>query len=226
MEDKITMVITSSNRLELLRKTIYSFLAFNTYPIEKYIIVDDSENTSFHEIIKKEFGAMFEIICNEHRIGQIASIDKAYARVKTPWIFHSEDDWQYYRQGFIEDSLKLMKAYPKILQVWLREINDTNGHPVISEVFKHENISYSYMADNFLGYHGFSFNPGLKRLSDYELIKPYGSVPFIRTPEKMARFYAPEMEISQFYWDLCYRAVILPQGSVKHIGQFARVGWD
>jgi hypothetical protein len=149
MEDKVTLVITSSNRLPLLRRTIYSFLTFNTYPISEYIIIDDSANAYCHSEIKKEFGSMFKIICNTTRIGQINSIDKAYLFIKTPWIFHLEDDWQFYRDGFIEDSLALMKADPKILQVWLREMNDTNGHPVDTKLrviagIPHHDITFDY----------------------------------------------------------------------------------
>ena len=226
--EKITFIITSSNRLDLLRKTIYSFLFYNTYPIEKYIIIDDSENKEFHSQIKKEFGAMFEIICNTVRIGQVHSIDKAYSMIKTPWIFHSEDDWLYFRSGFIEESLTLMLADQKIIQAWLRERGDTNGHPVMPTEYSLGRVSYFNMSENFIGYHGFSFNPGLKRMSDYNLIKPYHAVPYdpLSAPGKEARFYCPEMEISEFYYKLGYKAVILSRGATKHIGWNARVGWD
>ena len=39
--DKVTVVITSCGRLDLLDKTLSSFMEFNTYPIEKFIIIDD-----------------------------------------------------------------------------------------------------------------------------------------------------------------------------------------
>jgi hypothetical protein len=227
MEDKITMVITSCNRYELLKRTIYSFLEFNTHPVDKYIIVDDSGLINFHKQIQEEFGAIFQVIGNTKRIGQIRSIDYAYSLVKTKYIFHCEDDWEFYHCGFIEPSLELLKLDPKILQVWLRERNDTNGHPVLPQKYLHNGISYQFMAYGYVGYHGFSFNPGLRRLSDYELIKPYSSVPYDNTmPFKGSRFYAPEMEISEFYKNLGYKAAILENGFVKHIGDNHRVGWD
>lgn len=227
MNDKVTLVITSSNRPELLKRTIYSFMKFNSYPIEKYIIIDDSAINSFHKELESEFGAMFEIIANPVRIGQIASIDKAYSRVTTPYIFHCEDDWEFYRFAFIELSLALLNDDAKILQVWLRERNDTNGHPVEPLSYCRAGVPYQRLAYDFQGYNGFSFNPGLKRVSDYDLIKPYSSVKYDAThPAKRSKFYAPESEISQFYKDLGYRAVIPPYGFVKHIGWQARVGWD
>ena len=39
---KITMVLTSCGRNDLLEKTLDSFFKYNTYPIERYIIIEDS----------------------------------------------------------------------------------------------------------------------------------------------------------------------------------------
>lgn len=39
---RVTVVITSCGRLPGLRRTIASFLAANTYPIDRYLIVEDS----------------------------------------------------------------------------------------------------------------------------------------------------------------------------------------
>ena len=47
-------------------------------------------------------------------------IDLAYSNVDTEWIFHCEDDWEFYREGFVEDSMALLEANPEALQVWLR----------------------------------------------------------------------------------------------------------
>jgi hypothetical protein len=38
-------------------------------------------------------------------VGQINAIDQAYAHITTPYIFHSEDDWEYLCSGFVEESL-------------------------------------------------------------------------------------------------------------------------
>src|ERR1035441_5909366 len=108
MNAEITLVLTSCGRYDLLSQTLESFYKFNTYSIKEVIIVEDW-----------------------NREGQIKSIDKAYARVKTPYIFACEDDWCFYKSGFIEKSLEILEKYPKILQVWLREHNDTNGHPIV-----------------------------------------------------------------------------------------------
>ena len=42
------------------------------------------------------------LIFNENRQGQIKSVDYAYSMVETPYIFHLEDDWEFYESYFIE----------------------------------------------------------------------------------------------------------------------------
>ena len=110
---EVTVVLTSCGRLDLLSKTIKSFNKYNTYPISKFIIVDDSGDESIHEQADKLLPALLEqydhfVIFNNKRQGQIKSIDDAYSLVKTPYIFHLEDDWEFYKHSFIEHSFKLM----------------------------------------------------------------------------------------------------------------------
>ena len=57
------------------------------------------------------------IIYNETNIGQIKSIDKnIYSLVKTEFIFHCEDDWEFYSYGFIEKSINILSNNLKYLQ--------------------------------------------------------------------------------------------------------------
>ena len=100
----VTVVITSCNRIDLLKKTIESFLDYNTYPIHEFIIVEDSGIKSVNSDLIKTYPD-FNWINSGVNEGQILSIDKAYSRVKTKYIFHLEDDWETYKDGFIKDSI-------------------------------------------------------------------------------------------------------------------------
>ena len=96
IEDKpeVTLIITSCNRNNLLSKTLCSFAKFNTYPIKECIIVEDSSfilDISRLDIPHLDYP--IRVISNRKNIGQVRSIDRAYAEVKTPYIFHCEDDW-------------------------------------------------------------------------------------------------------------------------------------
>lgn len=79
-ERAVTLVITSCNRTELLFQTIQSFVKYNTYPIKRCIIVEDSSilKGTYDSEIQQFVPFPVQVIYNEVNIGQIASIDKAY----------------------------------------------------------------------------------------------------------------------------------------------------
>src|ERR1035437_182330 len=140
----ITLVIISCGRFHLLKRTIDSFNKFNTLPVREVIIIEDSGNMSVSKQIQEAWPE-YHLITNLKNIGEIASIDEAYSQVKTKWIFHVEDDWEFYRTGFMEQSLAILESNPKILQVWLREHYDTNTHPIDPEIYKVGDIMYQLM---------------------------------------------------------------------------------
>ncbi|MDO5089762.1 MAG: glycosyltransferase, partial [Leptotrichiaceae bacterium] len=114
------MVITSCGRFDLLEKTLDSFFKYNTYPIKKIIITEDStEGNRLRKLISKYKNQNFHLIVNEKREGQLKCIDKAYKEVDTEYVFHCEDDWEFLRKGFIEKSIEVIEDNPKIAIVGL-----------------------------------------------------------------------------------------------------------
>ena len=201
MPEAITVVLTSCGRWDLLAKTIESFEKFNTYPIERKVIIEDGPMPTFN------FKG-WEVMATGKRLGQVKAIDKAYQTVTTDFIFHLEDDWEFYREGFIEESLPILIAYPKIITVWLRDLADTNGHPTVigEKDFRYLSTAYNWK--------GFTWNPGLRRLSDYKRIGSYGK----HTSFNNRHPGISEFKIGQLYWRLNYKAAILKKGYVRHIG--------
>lgn len=209
----VSLVVTSCNRFDLLEKTIESFLKYNTYPISQYIVIEDSHNREKLENTLAKFkGIEFVMVHNEPQLGQMKSIDRAYSLVTSDYIFHCEDDWEFYREGFIEKSFEVLLSDDKIVTVWLRETNDTNGHAVLPELYFCKNdpsLTYRVMHQNDLlhgvYWHGFTLNPGLRRLADYQLIAPIAQ-------------YTSEGGVGNKYYELGFKAAIFPEGSVRHIG--------
>ena len=78
--------------------------------------MEDSTDKKVYQQIKKKWSKDLEIICNEKKEGQIFSIEKIYKLIETPLIFHCEDDWEFTRTGFIEDSLKIMNQDKKFFR--------------------------------------------------------------------------------------------------------------
>ena len=172
----VTTVLTSCGRLDLLERTIDSFFKCLDYPVERFILIDDSGDPEVHEQIRKNY-SQFDLILNEENIGLIKSIDKAYSKVETPFIFHLEDDWEFNRSGFMSKSIKILKANPTIMQVWLRSDKNPNGHPIEPEVFLAEDVEFKLVGTyQHSVWHGFTFNPGLRRKKEYDLIAPYDEI--------------------------------------------------
>jgi len=216
----VTMVITCCGRVDLLERTLSSFARYNTYPIKKVIIVEDSgtkqDFTKIRSIVPDA-----EIIENETNIGQIASIDKAYARVNTDYIFHCEEDWEFLNSKFIEKSFEILATNPKLFTVWLRGYHDTKNHAIMfDEKFDLPNGDHYYLMDGARKKHwcGFTFNPGLRRTSDCMIFHPYDKLEVRK--EKNGMMIMGEIDLSIYYQELGYRAAITSykEGFVKHIG--------
>lgn len=219
MKPEVTLAITSCGRMDLLEKTLESFFKYNRYPIYKTIIVDDSGGKFQKKRISKLIPGNYEFIINKKNIGQIKSIDKLYKKIKTPFIFHCEDDWEFYNSGFIEESLKVLKSNSKIFTVWLKAHNDTYGHPISSAVKYGKLKNYKLIEKNYKKiWHGFTFNPGLRRLDDYLILAPFTKQDIL-LPENN-KSIINEADLSIKYEQLGFRSVIsiLPQGYVKHTG--------
>lgn len=234
----ITGVLTSCGRYSLLQITIESFFRFNSWPIEKLIVVEDGPEIP-DEVRDRMSEYPIEWCSTGKRVGQIAAIDYAYSRVRTPYIFHMEDDWQFYQSGFMEKSLIVLESNPKCIQVWIRALNDTNGHPVCPHVFRNHGVQWKQLSFNYRGqgarwkrvffkahkhlWHGFSFNPGLRRLSDYVAIGGYG----VHAKFEPTNPGSAESALNVLYRGRdCFSAILadIDTGYIHHIGGDHHVG--
>lgn len=210
MDNTVSLVITSCDRFDLLKQTLDSFFKFNTYKLNQIIIIEDSSKEKELQKITKNYPEYeFFILSNSDKLGQLKSIDKAYSFVNSNYIFHCEDDWDFFEYGFIEKSLEILEKDKNILSVWLRDINEYNTIKFSDEIYQtNSNEKYKLVYDDIL-----SFNPGLRRLSEYTLI---GN--FAQYQNKVF-----EKSISSFYKENGFLSAILLKPSVEHIGWHRRV---
>ena len=212
---RVTLFITACNRADLLKRTLESFLKYNTYPIEKCIITEDSDQTDNNDFAISMCPFPVEIIYNGKNMGHCYSIEKGYAKITTEYIFHCEEDWEFFKPGFIEKSLEILEKDPSVITVQLRSHVNESGHMVEEE----DRGGYHYMTTFFLGvWHGFTLNPGLRRLSDYTKFAPWTE----SCKDIMWHGIVDETCLSIFYYYKGYRGATTTDkdGFVKHIG------WD
>jgi hypothetical protein len=206
----ITMVVTSCDRHDLLKKTLESFYQTTDVEPQVLIVIEDS-NAPMPDFLKDFVWRQRNLIwlTNETRCGQIYSIDRAYAEVKTDYIFHCEDDWEFVlRDNWMRESKEILDKYPTILQVSLR--GDTGWHQLINWPPYPFKIAMP-------GWHGhwggISFNPGLRRTADYKKIGSYG-----RHVAYGTHGLGHEVQLSRKLLDEGYRIADLNRTIVVHTG--------
>jgi hypothetical protein len=229
--NETTVVLTSCGRQDLLVRTLETFFQFNTAPIERVIIIEDGSDERNKTLKEKYSSDLFLWLATGQRLGQIHAIDRAYQYVRTPYVFHCEDDWEFYASGFIELSALVLQENPAWLQVYLRALTDIYGHPLEDEersagAARYRVLKHNWDAEFYGLWHGFAFNPGLRRLADYTRIGSYAAC---ATFDPEAPWEA-ERTISERYKQLGFWATILTNndaaGFVRHTGDDRHVGPD
>jgi glycosyl transferase family 2 len=224
----VTVVLTSCGRQDLLQRTLDSFLVYNTFPIRELIIVEDGDGVVNQHLARKYRDYPFTWLATDRRLGQVAAIDMAYAKVRTDLVFHCEDDWEFVRPGFVEKSVAVLNQDNHIVQVHLRALDDTQGQPVSDDAFVAEGIPYrrlvfDYDAGEWGVWHGFSWNPGLRRRRDYDLLGSFRSLDPLGTKPA----WQVERDAAAFYRDKGFSAAILAdnngRGYVRHLGEARHV---
>lgn len=167
MIEPISFTITTCNRLDLLAQTLDSFFKLNKYPIDEFIMCDDSGDDNVYSNLVSLYGDRFKIIQNKPKLGLAKSIDKLFSEAKNEYIFHCEDDWFFSgNPNFISDSLKILNEDKSIHQVWVRHQFDLE---IQLKEYKNLEGNEKYKLIPIVGqWNGYSYNPGLRRKSDYK----------------------------------------------------------
>lgn len=203
----VTIVITGCDRPDELEQTLKSLMQCDLSAIARFIVIEDSRNEQIEGIVSRclqDFPYLF--LQNEQNMGQIYSVDRAYAEIDTPYIFHCEEDWVFPSSLFIEPSKSILTARPDIHAVMLRdpsEVPQVQLRVIDRELEGLEYWEFDTKSDRRAG--SFSFNPGLRRLSDYKAHGPYAGI-------------GPERIISFHHKLLGFKLAHLKQGDVQHIG--------
>jgi hypothetical protein len=177
MNKDVTLFITSCGRKELLKKTLESFVRFNTYPIKEAILCEDSGIPNIADFCKDILPCPIVFCYNSSRIGQMKTIEKYTPLIKTDFVFHLEDDYEFFDSGFIELSFRIFDSDEKISQVLLQD--EQHMYPKIdignSLCYKvMTNLPHETSANNGDGpLTVFSWRPSLKKIEIQKMRMPY-----------------------------------------------------
>jgi hypothetical protein len=213
MKTPITFTITSCNRIDLLDKTLNSFMSINNYEINEFIMSDDSGNKEISNYLKTKYDDKFKIISNNPKVGLSKSLDNLFNSAKNEFIFHCEDDWMFdSNPNLISDSLSILTENPGIHQVSVRHSHSNPHKPVGEKQYTTTSVEYWILTQEFKSmpnqiWNGYSWNPGLRRKSDYLKMFPNGVSEF-----------GDEYECANHTRKFNYKSAILNNTSCYHLG--------
>ena len=174
--EKITVVLTSCGRWDLLTRSIDSFLTH--HEPARFILIDDSGNPEIVDRIRHRF-PFVDLIANEQRIGQHAAIDKAYSKVRTPFIVHLEDDWDFSGTMRTDEAIQLLSDDASVSAVCFVVFHELKlRHRIHSFKFMYGGQAYARMTRRaHRDWHGYSFYPTLVARATWEEYGPYANFP-------------------------------------------------
>jgi hypothetical protein len=144
---------------------------YNTYPIKEAIICEDSGIMNCVDFAVDILKIPCKIIYNEKRLGQMRSIENGLKYITTRYVFHCEDDWEFYGSGFIELSMQILQSNDRISQVLLRSY-DEYIYRYRMKIIQGDNNMYNQIVTQE-SRQIYSFNPSLRPIDVQLLNVPY-----------------------------------------------------
>lgn len=201
--DDVTICVTSCDRRDLLAETMASFTRFHAPA--RLLISEDSGEPDMLAWLAATFPAAR--VLAGRRGGLMASIDRLYAAVETPYIFHLEDDWAF--DGPVDFALarRILEEDAACSLVCVRAFDEIKArHRARSRAGRIGGAETRVIdAAAHPRWYGYSSNPGLLRHAFWERYRP------------VARFHHDALS-EQARADGLHMTFLLP-GVARHIGE-------
>ncbi len=199
---RMLTLVTSCGRLDLLARTVGSFMMNQHQPV-KIVVHEDDPKVERGDCLIGGDWIMTELTGG---VGQHKSIEKVLQFFSTAkYYVHLEDDWEFHNTyDWIAESIAIMEANPDIIKVLCR---DGSPHPCEHKWENRRGMKYGILdpwtGPDGINWKGFSWNPGVTRL---DLLKKF--IPLPKT----------EQEVGDLIHEAGYRVAELSIPIYKHIG--------
>jgi glycosyl transferase family 25 len=229
----VTLSVTSCKRLDLFTQTINSFMNCCTdwHLIDRWICVDDNSSSEDRIVMQKMYPFFEFYMKSVEEKGHPQSMNIIRDMVKTPYLFHIEDDWCFFsKKNYISDCLDVLSHDENVMQCLVnknyaeieRDICIVGGDPKISNggvrYFVHvtadteeEKVAFVEKYGSGLCQHywpHYSFRPSL---INTRILRELGSY-----NEKVSHF---EMEYAYRYIQRGWKSAFLEGIYCVHIGR-------
>ena len=228
----ITFSITTCKRYDLFEQTINSFLncCTDVNLISKWICVDDNSSQEDREKMEKNYPFFKFYWKNKNEKGHAQSMNIILDLVDTPYLFHMEDDWKYFKpHHYIQDCLEVLNSNDKLGQCLInRNYAEESTDTILGGIFhtttngtRYYIHDYQPDIEQFINKYGagpncaywphYSLRPGLNKMSVLKEIGTYNPC--------AAHF---EMDFSHRYIQHGYQTAFLDEISCLHTGRLTK----
>ena len=210
-DSDITAFILSCNRLDLLSRTVESFLQTRDMPT-KIVILDDSGVDGVFELLVQRYGQIADIVCFPENRGLWWAKDFMISYCFTKYIFYIEDDWLFLQPGYLIRSKAILEKDRTIGSIDLswrtfeEEGMDAYDPELVDDAYFHKKPWQ--ITEGHLHWFCWQGSPNLKRREDLILLGRVES-------------YYTEWNIDRKFYALGLRGVYLKDRYVTHLGDFA-----
>ena len=207
-DSDITTFVLSCNRLDILDRTLQSYLATKDYQT-KLVILDDSGVAGIFQQLVDKYGTIADIICFPTNRSQWFAMDFMVSYCDTKYIFYLEDDWILLQSGYLQKSKEVLEKYREIGIVDISWFTyDWQGIDSYDKTLIDDSFYYKkpwQITPYHIHWYGWCGSPNLKRRDDLILL---GRV------EK----WHNEWNIDRRFMGLGFKAVFLKGKYADHIG--------
>jgi len=218
---KITMMITSCKRYNLLEQTLNSFFdcCLDHDFIKEIILIDDNSDkedvSKIIQLLMKINKPYIVVHKSSHTKGHANSLNYYFDLIKTDYIFHAEDDWLFtIKDNLISKAFFVMDEYPEIKEVVYRiGTNMAKNQTVIKTKNGIDYIKYNYennqVRDNLdrPAWTGWNLNPSVQKWSDIKTLGKFNP-----------NVSGVEYEFSRRYLKAGFKIAYFTQDHCKHLG--------
>lgn len=237
----ITFSITTCKRYDLFERTMNSFLNCeqDLSLIDRWICVDDNSSEEDRIKMKKNFPFFEFFFKSEKDKGHCRSMNIIQKEAKTPFLFHMEDDWQFFhKDNYILRCLEVLSSSENIAQCLInKNYSETERDNIVGGIkaltqqgnvfFIHEHCKTEEEKNNFNKEHAneegnncnywphYSLRPSLLKTIIFEIVGSFN---------ENANFF--EREFADRYFEKKYMSTFLPGISCLHIGRLTSERFD
>jgi glycosyl transferase family 2 len=179
---KLTVVLTSCGRFDLLAETIASFL--DHFDVDRIVVADDAGDADAAANFAAKV-AKVDMRVNDPRRGQMRSIDGLYAAVQTPYVVHLEDDWKFTGGVDLDKVVRFLEARPDVSVVCIGYRFDKRFAASARETTQDGIDYWIWDLDAHPKWFSYSFNPSVGRLAFW---REHGPYEHFKTEEGLSQF--------------------------------------